>query len=76
MEDKLLTLKNIVDVVGIVIKELEPYELKIVLGMVVDEFGARHDLTPEETMSILEDTARVQRMVFDECGNADYAKEA
>lgn len=76
MEDKFIEMKNIVDVIGVIIKELEVKDLQCIIGMVVDEFGARHDMSPEETMRILEEVCIAQRSVFELCGGADYVKEA
>ena len=75
MEDKFIEMKNIVDVIGVIIKELEVEELQCVIGMVVDEYGARHGMSAEETMGILEEVCEVQKSVFASCGSADYVRE-
>lgn len=76
MEDKFIEMKNIADVIGVIIKELEVEELQCIIGMVVDEYGARHGMSPEETMGILEEVCEAQKSVFANCGSADYAREA
>lgn len=76
MEDKFIKMKNIVDVIGVITKELETEELQCVIGMVVDEYGARHGMSAEDTMHILEEVCEVQKSVFAIHGCADYVREA